>query len=288
MNLFVYPSFILSFVIGFVLSLKVIHICLWKKIILLPRIFLSVINNRCPKWIRACLFLLQTMLLYRVALRATTSPLDLMKRIMTVHILNVTYPNRRERISLTRRVLSLLDLYAYIRVYRHTSSHDILDSIRWSTPKMMISKICSIVLHFCFNFHHDESSSFFHWLSFIRRVQFAVRMTVAFLVSGFLAYGTALNDQLATQYLIPVMSVMTVQETFGMTLAASYQMLTVITPLSICLYIVQRIGLGYEDYVAAEFILLISSFFLAYKCSQVICFRSINEILRWTIAEITI
>jgi hypothetical protein len=95
-------------------------------------------------------------------------------------------------------------------------------------------------------------------------------MTVAFLVGGFLAYGTALNDQLTTQYLIPVMCIMSIQETFGMTLAASYQMLTAITPLSIGLCIIQRMGLGYRDYLAAEFLLLLTSFFLAYKCSQVI------------------
>lgn len=200
---------------------------------------------------------------------------------MTVHIVTVIYPNRRERISLTRCVLSFVDLYSYIHIHRHKSPRDILAIIRWSTPRMIISKICSAVLHFSFNFHHDESSSFFHWLSFIRRIQFAVRMTVAFLVGGFLAYGTALNDQLATQYLIPVMCIMTIQETFGMTLAANCQMLMAVTPLSICLYIIQRIGVGYQDYAAAEILLLISSFFLAYKCSQVILFdRSLGSSFR--------
>ena len=97
-----------------------------------------------------------------------------------------------------------------------------------------------------------------------------MRVTVAFLVGGFLAYGTPLNDQLTTQFLIPVMCIMSIQETFGMTLAASYQMLTTITPLSIILYGIQKVGLGYHDYLAAEFLLLISSFFLAYKCAQVI------------------
>lgn len=113
-------------------------------------------------------------------------------------------------------------------------------------------------------------------------------MTVAFLVGGFLAYGTALNDQLATQYLIPVMCIMTIQETFGMTLAANCQMLMAVTPLSICLYIIQRIGVGYQDYAAAEILLLISSFFLAYKCSQVICFRPITGIFFQSVTEITI
>ncbi|CAF4341758.1 unnamed protein product, partial [Adineta steineri] len=104
---------------------------------------------------------------------------------------------------------------------------------------------------------------------FSRRMQFAVRMTVSFLVGSFLAYGVPFNNLLALQYLIPVMSMLSIQETFGMTIFACYQMLTAIVPISIFLYIVQKIGLGYKDYLAGELILLISSLFVAYKCSQV-------------------
>jgi hypothetical protein len=125
------------------------------------------------------------------------------------------------------------------------------------------------VRHFYFNYHHNDLSSTLTSSAFSRHIQFALRMTISFLVGGFLAYGTPLNNQLSLQYLIPVMSILSIQETFGMTLFASYQILTAITPLSIFLYVVQKIGLGYEDYLAAELILLISSLFVAYKCSQV-------------------
>jgi hypothetical protein len=134
--------------------------------------------------------------------------------------------------------------------------------------KMSISTITQKVRHFYFNYHQHELSS-----SSRRRFQFALRMTISFLVSGFLAYGTPLNSQLALQYLIPVMSVLSIQETVGMTLSVSYQMITAVTPVAIFLYVVQKIGLGYGNYLAAELLLLVSSFFVSYKCSRVNIFN---------------
>ncbi|CAF1406378.1 unnamed protein product [Rotaria sordida] len=134
---------------------------------------------------------------------------------------------------------------------------------------MSISTFFQTLCHFYFNYHYNNSSSKLTPSAFSRRIQFAIRMTISFLIGGFLAYATPLNNQLTTQYLIPVTCIVTIQETFGMTLSAGYQMLTAITPLSIFLFIVQKIGLGYKDYLAAELTLLISSFLVAYKCSQV-------------------
>ncbi|CAF3606759.1 unnamed protein product [Rotaria sordida] len=134
---------------------------------------------------------------------------------------------------------------------------------------MSISTFFQTLCHFYFNYHYNNSSSKLTPSAFSRRIQFAIRMTISFLIGGFLAYATPLNNQLTTQYLIPVICIITIQETFGMTLSAGYQMLTAITPLSIFLFIVQKIGLGYKDYLAAELTLLISSLLVAYKCSQV-------------------
>ncbi|CAF4132243.1 unnamed protein product, partial [Rotaria sordida] len=134
---------------------------------------------------------------------------------------------------------------------------------------MSISTFFQTFYHFYFNYHYNNSSSKLTPSAFSRRIQFAIRMTVSFLVGGFLAYGTPLNNHLSSQYLIPVMCIISIQETFGMTLSTSYQMLTVITPVSIFLFIVQKIGLGYKDYLAAELTLLVSSLLVAYKCSQV-------------------
>ncbi|CAF1135581.1 unnamed protein product [Adineta ricciae] len=105
--------------------------------------------------------------------------------------------------------------------------------------------------------------------TFIRRLQYTLRITLSFLIGGFITYGTPLNDQLTTQYLIPVMCILAIQETFGMTLLASYQMITALIPLSIFLYIIQKLGVGYGDYLAAELLLLVSSFALSYKCTQI-------------------
>ena len=136
---------------------------------------------------------------------------------------------------------------------------------------MLSWNISYTILSFYFNFHQNQSTTLAHWLSFIRRVEFSLRMTIAFLVSAFLAFGTGLNDHLSSQYLIPVMSMLAIQETVGMTLGASYEILRTITPLSVALYIVQKIGLGYEEYIAAELLLLASSLLISYKCTQVTC-----------------
>lgn len=130
-------------------------------------------------------------------------------------------------------------------------------------------KIYQEFLSFYFNFHQNQSTRISPWLSFIRRIQFSLRMTIAFLVSAFLAYGTGLNSHLSSQYLIPVMSILSIQETVGMTIGASYEMLKTITPLSVGLFVIQRIGLGYEEYIAAEILLLVSSLLISYKCVQV-------------------
>lgn len=65
------------------------------------------------------------------------------------------------------------------------------------------------------------------------------------------------------------MTILTIQETVGMTFGVSYEMLKTITPLSVGLFIIQKIGLGYRDYIAAEILLLVSSFLISYKCAQV-------------------
>jgi hypothetical protein len=141
---------------------------------------------------------------------------------------------------------------------------------------MSVSTISQTIRHFYFNYHHFEPSSSCIHSSFTRSVQFAFRTVIAFLVGGFLAYGTPLSNQLDQQYLIPTLSILCVQETFGLTLSACYQMVLVLTPLSIFLFIIQKIGLGYQDYLAAELLLLILSVFIAYKCSQVNIFSSDN------------
>ncbi|CAF3844490.1 unnamed protein product [Adineta steineri] len=133
---------------------------------------------------------------------------------------------------------------------------------------MSLSSVFQTFLHFYFNYHYVESASSYIHSTFARRVQFTLRIVISFLVGGFLAYKSPLSDQTSQGFLIPLISVMSLQETFGLTVAACFQMLLGLIPSTIFLFIVQKIGLGYHDYLAAELILLVSSFFIAFICSQ--------------------
>jgi hypothetical protein len=141
---------------------------------------------------------------------------------------------------------------------------------------MPVSTSSRTVHHYYFNYLRPKPSSLWIRSGFTRRVQFAFQMVVAFIASGFLAYGSPLNNQLAVEYFIPVMSVLCLQETFGLTLSACFHIVLGTVPLSILLFVVQKIGLGYQDYLAAEFVLLISSLYPAYRCSEVNIFFVLN------------
>ena len=134
---------------------------------------------------------------------------------------------------------------------------------------MSISSMFRTVRRFYFSYHHPESTSSWIQSAFMRRVQFGLREMICFLIVGFLSYGTQLSNQLLLEYLAPVISVLCLQQTFGATLSCCYQITLAITPLSIFLYIVKRIGLGYHDYLATELLLLFTSFCIAYGCAQV-------------------
>ena len=135
-------------------------------------------------------------------------------------------------------------------------------------------KIFEKIRHFYFNYHDHDTNSVFTSTPVIRHAQFALRMTISFLIGGFLAYGTGLNNPSRLQYIVPVTCILSIQETFGMTLTAASGMIIVVIPLSIFLYVIQKIGLGYQDYLAAELTLLISSLLISYKFTQVrYCFH---------------
>ena len=134
---------------------------------------------------------------------------------------------------------------------------------------MSLSMIFRTARHFYFNYHLRETTSVWIHSDFMRRVQFGFQHTICFLSLGFLAYGTPLVDQLSTEFLLPVIGIMCLQQTFGATLSCCCQITLVIIPLSIFLFITQKIGLGYHDYLATELLLLFTSFCLAYGCTQV-------------------
>jgi len=134
---------------------------------------------------------------------------------------------------------------------------------------MPISKICRSTRRFYLNYHNVESSSLYFHSTFTRHLQFSLRLVATFLIGGFLGYATPLSSQLTQLYMIPNIGVSIIQETFGYTLSNSLQIIFAIIPLSIFLYIVQKIGLSYHNYVAGEFLMLISSFYISYQCREV-------------------
>ncbi|CAF1475714.1 unnamed protein product [Rotaria sordida] len=134
---------------------------------------------------------------------------------------------------------------------------------------MSIFAISRTIRHFYFNYHHSESTPIWIHSAFIQRIQFSFRQVICFLFVGFLAYGTQLANQLSLEYLVPIISILCLQQTFGSTLSCCYQITLAITPLSIFLFVIKKIGLGYHNYLATELLLLFTSFCVAYGCTQV-------------------
>lgn len=114
-----------------------------------------------------------------------------------------------------------------------------------------------------FNTYRYRSSTF------VRRCLFSLKTVLTLIISGLIAYQTSLRDHFDQQYIICVISVLSIQETVGSTLSSNYQTIVSIVPLSIVLYIIHLIGLSYGQYLAAEFLLLLLSFLIAYQCTQV-------------------
>ena len=140
---------------------------------------------------------------------------------------------------------------------------------------MFFSGVSRTANEFYSIYHVKESSSLWVHSPFARRVQFGLRMVIAFVLGCVLAYGTPLSDQLAQEFMIPNMSILCVQETFGLTLSNSVHITLVIVPLSIFLFVVQKIGLSYHRYWAGELLLLVSTLIIAYGCPKVIRSRSL-------------
>ena len=134
---------------------------------------------------------------------------------------------------------------------------------------MSLSILSRSTRHFYLNYHSIESSSFNFPASFVRHIQFAFRLVITFLIGGFLAYATVLRTHLTQGYMLPNIGILTIQETFGGTMSHSWQIATLLVPLSIFLLIVQKIGLSHHHYVASEVLMLITSFFISYQCRPV-------------------
>jgi hypothetical protein len=121
---------------------------------------------------------------------------------------------------------------------------------------MSLSTICRSTRQFYFNYHHVESSSLYLHSAFTRRLQFALRLVMTFLIGSFIGYATPLHNQLEQIYMIPNLGVLCIQETVGFTLSTILHVIFIIVPLSIFLFIIQKIGLSYQNYLIGELLML--------------------------------
>ncbi len=146
---------------------------------------------------------------------------------------------------------------------------------------MSLRTICRSIRRFYFNYHHIKSFSLYLYSPFTRRLQFALRLVITFLISSFIGYATPLRNYFQQVYMIPNLGVLCIQDTFGSTLYTTLHVIYVIIPLSIFLYIVQKIGLSYRNYLAGELLLLLSSFFISYKSRKVYTPRFFHVEIDW-------
>ena len=134
---------------------------------------------------------------------------------------------------------------------------------------MNFSILWETIVHIYLNYHSAERSS--RWLNsnFTRHLQFAFRMLIAFSLASVIIYGTNLKNHLSLQFMIPTMAVLLIQETFGLTFSTSLQLILMITPLSIILFLLQKLHLLSYHYLLSEFFYLSLTLILSYKCTQI-------------------
>ena len=125
-----------------------------------------------------------------------------------------------------------------------------------------------LLRNFYWNIQPTTNSLFFNSI-FLRRLKFALKIVSAFIISGLIAYGSPLRRYLDQQYIICVISILSLQETIGSTVNSAIQTTISLLPLSIILFLIQIFGLSYKQYLATELLLLLFSFVIAYQCTQV-------------------
>ena len=98
----------------------------------------------------------------------------------------------------------------------------------------------------------------------VRRSKYGIQTACAFLAGAFLAYGTSLSTSLSTPYLIPLMAAMMFQQTIGMTVLAAISLLSVMVPICVFFFLLQK-GLGYHDYAAIAVLIFFTTWLVAYR-----------------------
>ena len=97
---------------------------------------------------------------------------------------------------------------------------------------MFLSRIIRLLIKIYFNSYRLKSSSLLFNSKTIRHIEYSLKMIIAFIISGLISYGSPLHYYLDQQYIICVISILSIQETFGLTLYSSIQTTIAIVPLS--------------------------------------------------------
>ncbi|UJR24079.1 hypothetical protein I4U23_027047 [Adineta vaga] len=134
---------------------------------------------------------------------------------------------------------------------------------------MFLLRIIRFFTKFYFNSSRLKSTSLLFDSKTIRHIEYSLKMIIAFIIAGLISFGSPLRYYLDQQYIICVISILSIQETFGLTLYSSIQTIIAILPLSILLFLIQILGLSYHHYLVAEILLLFLSLIIAYQCTQI-------------------
>lgn len=123
------------------------------------------------------------------------------------------------------------------------------------------------------NFHFHNQS--------LRDIQFAIKMTVSFIVGTLIGYTSnyaATLTALDSQWLVPVLATILTAETVGGTVLPSTVAIINFIPELIFLYILQYLGMGYEDYVSSTLFFFLITFIVGF-CNPNIAIRKLALIL---------
>ena len=109
----------------------------------------------------------------------------------------------------------------------------------------------------------------FRHSQFARNTEFAVRASLGFVIAAFLLYSTNIGNLLNPGYLVIIIATLTQGPSLGQTLSIVQLIVMTLTPVVIFCYIVQLIGLGYEQYAATAVLIFVTSFYIGTRNSNV-------------------
>ena len=104
---------------------------------------------------------------------------------------------------------------------------------------------------------------------FTRDLQYGVQLTAALVIAAIIGYISDYKNDVAIGWILPVTSALLIFDTFGNTVSGLIGGVFSFLPVSIFLYVVQILGVGYHNYTSATLIFFFATFYLGYTNSSV-------------------